>query len=174
MTLVRSEKERKQDETQEKIKDSCSNNQTLPVHPHLHRAGHGAEGKHSGTVLDGGLTVEGSLGVHQEHSHLWEGREMHFVVSSTAVARNRSCEGNDWRSAHLAAVRFVHHKHVAPDLDPGGLPLAAAPPGEARQGLVVSAHPILALPQSESTTAFNFTTIVILYGSTLQLLDRSN
>lgn len=92
----------------------CSNNENQPVCPHLHRAGHGAEGEDRGTVLDGGLAVEGPLGVHQEHSH-------------------------------LAAVGLVHHKHFAPDLDPGGLPLAAAPPGEARQGLVVSPHPVLAL-----------------------------
>lgn len=127
---------------------------------HLHRAGHGAEGKDRGTVLDGGLAVEGSLGVHQKHRHLRESREMLLVVSLTAEPKNGS--RHDWWSAHLAAVRLVHHKHVAPDLDPGGLPLAATPPGKARQGLVISAHPVLALPQSKSTTAFIFIIIVIL------------
>lgn len=37
---------------------------------HLHRAGHCAEGKHSSTVLYGGLAVKRSLGVNEEYSNL--------------------------------------------------------------------------------------------------------
>lgn len=37
---------------------------------HLHRAGHCAEGKHSGTVLDGGLAVKCSLCVNKNYSNL--------------------------------------------------------------------------------------------------------
>lgn len=40
-----------------------------------------------------------------------------------------------------AAVWFLHLEHVAPGLDPGGLALTAAPPGEARQRLVVPSQP---------------------------------
>lgn len=36
----------------------------------LNRAGHSAEGEEGGTVFDGGLAVEGSLGVYEKHSHL--------------------------------------------------------------------------------------------------------
>lgn len=137
---------------------------SVPVWPHLHRTGHGAEGEHRGTVLDGGLAVEGPLGVHQEHSDLWAGREKHLV--STPAARNRGRERNQeptgGLSAHLAAIGLVHHKDFAPDLDAGGLPLTAAPPSEARQGLVVSAHPSLVLPQNQSTTTFVIAVSVIL------------
>lgn len=36
----------------------------------LYRACHGAQGKEGGAVSDGGLAVEGSLGVYEKHSHL--------------------------------------------------------------------------------------------------------
>ena len=44
---------------------------------------------------------------------------------------------------HLSPVRFVHQEDLAPDLDPGGLPLRAPPPGEAGQGLVLIAQPAI-------------------------------
>lgn len=43
---------------------------TLARKPHLHGAGHGAEGEHGGTVLNGGLAVKCSLSVHEEHGNL--------------------------------------------------------------------------------------------------------
>lgn len=42
---------------------------------------------------------------------------------------------------HLSAVWFVHQEHLTPDLDPGGLPLGAPPPGEAGQRLFVISEP---------------------------------
>lgn len=41
---------------------------------YLYGAGHGAEGKHSSAVFDGGLAVKRSLSVDQQHSHLMEGQ----------------------------------------------------------------------------------------------------
>lgn len=42
---------------------------------------------------------------------------------------------------YLAAVWFVHHKHLAPDLNSYGLPLTAPSPGEARQRLIITSQP---------------------------------
>lgn len=47
-----------------------SNSIFSTVISHLYRAGHCAEGKHSGTVLYGGLAVKCSLSVDEEHSNL--------------------------------------------------------------------------------------------------------
>lgn len=38
--------------------------------PHLHRAGHRAESEHGRTVFDRRLAIKGTLGIHQQHSHL--------------------------------------------------------------------------------------------------------
>lgn len=40
------------------------------IFAHLYRAGHCAEGKHSGTVFNGRLAVKCSLSVNKQHSNL--------------------------------------------------------------------------------------------------------
>lgn len=42
---------------------------------------------------------------------------------------------------HLSSIWLVHQEDLTPDLDPGGLPLWAPPPGEAGQRLVCISEP---------------------------------
>lgn len=50
---------------------------------HLYRACHCAEGKHCGTVLYSGLTVERSLSVNKEYSNLLERNAIYMLFSFT-------------------------------------------------------------------------------------------
>lgn len=45
----------------------------------------------------------------------------------------------------LAAVRLVDHKHFVPEQNSCGLPLAASPPAETCQGLIIASHPRVTL-----------------------------
>lgn len=54
---------------------------------YLNRAGHGTEGKHRGTVFDGGLTVKRSLSVHQENSYLMEQQVFSISVNLTTTTK---------------------------------------------------------------------------------------
>lgn len=113
---------------------------------YLYRASHGAEGKHSSAVFNGGLAVKRSLSVDQQHSHLMEGHGSPALCPLTRVSTARGL-GSSVSAANLAAIGLVDHKDFTPDLDSCGLPLTAPPPGETCQRLLISSHPGVTLTQ---------------------------
>lgn len=64
-----------------------------------------------------------------------------WLTRATGTATEKGCLELD-PSTHLLPAGLLHNEHLAPDLDAGGLRVGAAPPGKARQGLVVFSQPM--------------------------------
>lgn len=67
---------------------------------------------------------------------------------------------------HLSSVWLVHQKDLTPDLDPGGLPLRAPPPGEASQRLVWVPKPVfrgLRAPWHQTSDFNNRSVYLVLF-----------